>query len=229
MSVTRNVFVFSENPINNVSATFISPNRQYKSLKQYEQDNGIIVEGNNIKNLFIDTYKYSDVVEFRINNPTIHRDAIFKRVNIGLVDEIVSDFTQGSLEASYDIFSGESVPAELRASVKKHMSIFLFTLSEFIDAGYYKFENKRKVEDWCICFSEPIMEYFIHYFEIKTQSPDIGIVDEFLTNPQFRHMITEAMLQVAAHYSINKGTVSPVDLIDKSWDDSAIVKKMCRV
>jgi len=223
MSVQHNVFVLG-NPVNTIDAVFIPAN---SSIQQYENKHGTIQQTNYIRNLFIDVNTYKDVIEFRIQNPTVHRDAIFKQSIMEEIPNMIAVFKNDSLTPTYDIFSGQRLKSpDLRPSVSKHLNIFMFVLTEFLDAGYYNLENRRKVQDWCICFSDPIMEYFINYFEIKTQSPDIHLVDEFLTNPQFRQMITECMLHVAAHYAINNNIITHIELLNTNWSDTKIIKKI---
>ena len=86
-----------------------------------------------------------------------------------------------------------------------------------MSAGYHKGENKRKVPDWCLCFGEPIMKYFINYFEIPTEAPDIGVVDQFLTTPQYREMITIQMMKFLANFAVNNDIVDPGNV--DSWYD----------
>lgn len=224
MSVQYKVFIFG-NPISEINAVFISPST---SILQYEHKHGAIEQTHTTHNLFIDINTYSNVIEFRIQNPTVHRDVLFKQARLDQIPNIISEFEKGALTPTYDIFSGEVFEGspELKKSVSKHLKIFMFVLTEFLDAGYYDLENKRKVQDWCICFSDPIMEYFIDYFEIKTQNPDIHLVDEFLTNPQFRQMITECMLHVASHYAINHNIISHIELLNANWSDTNIVKRI---
>lgn len=237
MSVQYKVFILgdpSENPSaaaavakNKAMVVFISQST-HQSILQYEDKYGFIEQTHTKQNLFIDVGTYRNVVEFRVQNPTVHREALFKQARFDEIPSIIAEFENGTLTPTYDIFSGEVLDGspELKKSVSKHLKIFMFVLTEFLEAGYYDLENKRKVQDWCICFSDPIMDYFINYFEIKTQSPDIPLVDEFLTNPQFRQMITESMLHVAAHYAVNHNIISHVELLNTSWSDTNIIKKI---
>ena len=101
--------------------------------------------------------------------------------------------------------------------VVKHIKIFYYVLLQYMSAGYHKGQNTRKIPDWCICFGEPIMKYFIHYFEIPTEAPDIGVVDQFLTTPQYREMITIQMMKFMANYVINNNMIDPADV--ESWYD----------
>jgi len=237
MSIQYKVFILGDPSVNPSAAAavaknkamvvFISPST-HPSILQYEQKYGVIEQTHSIQNLFIDIDGYSNVIEFRVQNPMVHRDALFKQARLDEIPNIITEFEKGALAPTYDIFSGEVLDGsqELKKSVSKHLKIFMFVLTEFLEAGYYDLENKRKVQDWCICFSEPIMDYFINYFEIKTQSPDIHLVDEFLTNPQFRQMITESMLHVAAHYAVNHNIISHVELLNANWSDTKIIRRI---
>ena len=63
-----------------------------------------------------------------------------------------------------------------------HLDVFLEVLIEFINAGYHEEKNISKIPDWCITFTEPIMEYFIEYFNIETECEDI-----FFCRPIFNY------------------------------------------
>ena len=91
-------------------------------------------------------------------------------------------------------------------AIKYHLNSFLEVLIEFVNAGYHEEKNLQKIPDWCVTFTEPIMEYFIEYFEIKTEADDIFLVDQFLTTPEFRKMITVLMAKVVSKYKFENLT-----------------------
>ena len=127
---------------------------------------------------------------------------------------------EGDIFGFYDIFSGKHL-GELMTDdyldTKKHIKILFYIMLQYMGAGYHKGLNLRKIPDWCVCFSDPILKYFIKYFDIETESPDISIVDQFLTTPQFREMITIQLMKVMANYVINNQLVDIRDV--ESWYD----------
>lgn len=107
-----------------------------------------------------------------------------------------------SLKSSHpDIFNPKDINLKDK-ELKYHIDVFQEVLTHYLEAGYEQNKNLKKVPDWCVTFTEPVMEYFIEYFEIKTEADDIFLVDQFLTTPDFRRMITDLMLKVLSKYKI---------------------------
>lgn len=230
-------FVFDTNVPMRVSkgVVYISPYGTdyvsiFNSIKQYEENVGEIVESSESRNVFIDRGVYSSVVDFKVNNPTLPRDSIYLQTDatiVSIVNKLKSKYDYKRLE--YDILSGDNIDRlEYKESeaLNKNLKVFCYTMIQFMSAGYHKRENTKKIPDWCVCFEEPIMKYFISYFEIKTEAPDINIVDQFLTNPQFREMITICMMRVMANYVVNNALVDIKDV--KSWHDTKMWMVLAR-
>ncbi len=116
-------------------------------------------------------------------------------------------FSLKNLKTNYPNFFVDKVSNLIEQDESKyHLNSFLEVLIEFINAGYHEEKNLQKIPDWCVTFTEPIMEYFIEYFEIKTEADDIFLVDQFLTTPEFRKMITELMAKVVSNYKFENLT-----------------------
>ena len=228
MNPSRNVFVFTANSsvflgASDVKIVVISRASKYRSLDEYQKSN-TIDESDDTKNLFIDVDRYGTAMEFRVMNPTAPVDSIF--IKTDNVHAAVNAFKADKLSPSYDIFKGESIdklPSGEQDQVKRYMATLTYRMLMYMSAGYHKFENTKKIDDWCVCFYDPIMLYFVHYFGIHSQCEDISIVDEFLTNAQFRHMITLELMKVVAHYAVNNKLLdvtkvhSWVDYEYKNW------------
>lgn len=191
----------------------------FRSIQQYEENTGDIEESEDVKNVFVDRGIYTSAVDFRVNNPTLPRESLFIKSDLSIV-KILKSIKDNRIVNGHDIFSAKSTLGysdEQVDDIEKHVKIFFYIMLQFMNAGYHKGKNLRKVPDWCLCFSEPIMKYFIHYFEIPTEAPDIGIVDQFLTTPQFREMITIQMMKFMANYVINNEIIEPNKV--ESWYD----------
>ena len=222
MNPSRNVFVFTANSslflgAPDVNVVVISRASKYRSLIEYQKSN-IVVESEDSKNLFIDVDRYGTAMEFRVMNPTAPVDSIFVKTDDVL--KTIEAFKADKIPRSYDIFAGESIaklPSDEQDQVKRYMASLMYRMLTYMSAGYHKFENTKKIDDWCVCFYDPIMLYFVHYFGIHSQSEDISIVDEFLTNTQFRHMITIELMKVAAHYAVNNKLLDVTKV--QSWVD----------
>ena len=224
MDLKYNFFVFeTEVPMNLTKGTiYITPYGEdyvniFRSISQYEKNVGIIEETENVKNVFIDRGVYTSSVDFRIKNPTLPRDSVFIQTQQNIKD-IMNMLKYNEDLGTYDIFSGKErvmIEPNENEDIDKNIKIFYYVMLQYMSAGYHKGQNKRKVPDWCVCFSEPIMKYFIHYFEILTEAPDIGVVDQFLTTPQFREMITIQMMKFMANYAVNNNIVEPSNV--DSW------------
>lgn len=189
----------------------------FRSLKQYEDNVEKIESLEDTVNVFVDRGVYSSAVDCRVNNPSLPRDCIFIRTDDN-ISKILKRLKNGDTYNYYDIFSAKSISdtnAEDVADISKYIKIFYYIMLQYMNAGYHRGKNTIKIPDWCVCFSEPIMKYFLEYFEIRTESPDISVVDEFLTNPQFREMITLQMMKFMANYSVNNNIVDPQDV--DSW------------
>ena len=116
-------------------------------------------------------------------------------------------FSLKNLKAKYPNFFVDKVSDLIQEDESKyHLNSFLEVLIEFVNAGYHEEKNLQKIPDWCVTFTEPIMEYFIQYFEIKTEADDIFLVDQFLTTPEFRKMITVLMAKVVSKYKFENLT-----------------------
>lgn len=139
---------------------------------------------------------YKSSLEFRLDHPDIGRNSKF----------VVTDDDNYRSIKTYDIFSGKDISdysESEREAAKKYITRILEIALYFIQAGYHREESLLKVPDWCVTFTEPIMEYLLTYFEIKTEADDIHPADQFLSTPQFRKLVTEILVEVLAHYSVN--------------------------
>lgn len=189
----------------------------FKSLSDYQKTVNNIEENDFTRNIFIARGDiYSSSLEFRIMHPTIPRDCIFIKTEESL-NSIIKGMEKDDI-VTYDIFSGNDISAldlEEEMAVKKEMKLMFYIMLQFMSAGYHEQKNKKKLPDWCVCFTEPIMKYFIQYFEIKTECEDINIQDQFLTNPQFREMITIQMLKLLSNYVVNNNFIETKEVT--SW------------
>lgn len=194
----------------------------FRSISQYEKTVAKIEENLFNRNIFVartDTFNSS--IEFRISEPTIPRDCIFIRTDDSLI-KLIKQVKDDDIY-NYDICSGNSIEnldIEDRMEAKKQIKLLFYITLQYMSAGYHERKNKKKIPDWCLCFGEPILKYFIEYFEIKTQSPDIPLEDEFLTNPQFREMLTKQLLKLLANYVVNNKIIDVGDV--KSWYDISL-------
>jgi len=226
MDTKYNFFIFVDYVPLNITkgAIYISPYGEdfvniFRSIKQFEENVGKIVEDDFIKNIFIDRGQYENVIQFRVENPYIPRSCLFLKTDDS-IKNITDKLKTGEKFSNYDIFSGKSISnisLDDQLAAKSYLKVFFYVMLQYMNAGYHKSQNLKKIPDWCVCFSEPVMDYFIEYFEIKSQSEDITIVDEFLTNPQFREMITVQMMKVLANYIINNKISIPSEIT--SWQD----------
>lgn len=226
MDTKYRIFVFETGvPMNLTKGTiYITPYGEdyvniFRSLSQYEKNVEKIEETEDMKNIFIDRGMYSSSVDFRIKNPTMPRDSVFVQTNQS-VPVILNKIKYEEDLQLYDIFSGKQrgpIEPNENDDIDKNIKIFYYVMLQYMNAGYHKGQNKSKIPDWCICFGEPIMKYFIHYFEISTEAPDIGVVDQFLTTPQYREMITIQMMKFMANYVVNNELVDTEDV--ESWYD----------
>lgn len=226
MDIKYNFFIFVDYVPMNITkgAIYISPYGEdfvniFRSIKQYEDNVGKISEDDFTKNIFVDRGQYENVIEFRVENPYIPRDCLFLKTDDS-IKKITDKLKSGVNLKPYDIFSGKSISnitLDEQLASKNYLKVFFYVMLQYMNAGYHIRQNRKKIPDWCVCFSESVMEYFIQYFEIKTQSEDITVVDEFLTNPQFREMITNQMMKVLANYIINNKISRPSEIT--SWQD----------
>lgn len=225
MDTKYNFFIFETMVPMNLTkgAIYITPYGEdyvniFRSITQYEKNIGKIEETDDNKNVFVDRGIYSSSIDFRIKNPELPRESIFIQTD-KTVPSILNKIKYGEID-TYDVFSGKSIldlDSQDSEDMKQNVKIFFYIMLQYMSAGYHKGKNIRKIPDWCICFSEPIMKYFIHYFEIETEAPDIGVVDQFLTTPQFREMITIQMMKFMANYVVNNDIIEPSDV--DSWYD----------
>ena len=199
----------------------------YTSMEQYIEQKGDIEEHILHRNVFVargDTFPSS--IDFRISEPNIPRDSIFVKSE-ETIEDILRDIKKDSLK-TYDIFSGGNIDGFEKKTIVKQIKILFYITYNYMSAGYHLGKNDRKIPDWCICFSDPILEYFIAYFEIPTESPDITVVDQFLTTPQFRKMVTIQFLKVLSNYSINNHLIDISKV--ESWENmrmwEGILKKL---
>jgi len=226
MDTKYNFFVFTNTIPSKASkgVIYITPFGEnyvniFRSISQYENTVAKIEENDFNRNIFVartDTFNSS--VEFRISEPTIPRDCIFIRTDDSLM-KLIKQVKDNDIY-TYDIFSGKSkegIDIDDEMEVKKQIKLLFYITLQYMSAGYHERNNKKKIPDWCLCFGEPILRYFIEYFEIKTQSPDIPHEDEFLTNPQFREMMTKQLLKLMANYVVNNKIVDISEV--KSWYD----------
>lgn len=228
MDIKYNFFVFETSvPMNLVKKTiYITPYGEdyvniFRSISQYEKTIGDIEETDENRNIFIDRGVYTSSVDFRIKNPTLPRNSIFIQSQEP-ISNILIRLKKGDIK-NYDFFSGEStegLDSNDLIDVENNIKIIFYVMLQYMTAGYHKGKNLRKIPDWCVCFSEPVMKYFIHYFEIPTEAPDISIEDQFLTTPQFRGMITMQLLKFMANYSVNNEIIDPDDV--ESWYDTKL-------
>ena len=228
MATKYNFFVFETSvPMNLVKgAIYITPYGEdyvniFRSISQYEKTIGDIEETDESRNIFVDRGVYTSSVDFRIKNPTLPRDSIFIQSQEP-IPNILIRMKKGDIKP-YDFFSGKSTEGLNRSDlndVQNNIKIVFYVMLQYMTAGYHKGKNIRKIPDWCVCFSEPVMKYFIHYFEIPTEAPDIDVVDQFLTTPQFREMITMQLLKFMANYSVNNKIIDPSDV--ESWYDAKL-------
>ena len=224
MDVKYKFFVFETGVPMNLTkgAIYITPYGEdyvniFRSITQYEKNIGKIEETEENKNVFIDRGMYTSSVDFRIKNPTMPRESIFIQTDNSIKDILNMIKRKEDLQL-YDIFSGKErimIEPNENEDIDKNIKIFYYVMLQFMSAGYHKRQNTRKIPDWCLCFAEPIMKYFIHYFEIPTEAPDIGVIDQFLTTPQYREMITIQMMKFMANYSVNNDIIDPSDV--DSW------------
>jgi hypothetical protein len=227
-----NIIVFTNSKIRyeGMGETFINPNAEeshesYTSIKRYLKENPIevksmndFVEDDEIRHICIDRGMFETGVDFRIEMPYFPRNTVFVKSKLS-IERILKDIEEGkSSEIPYDIFSAESIknlkPKEKKA-VKSHMVVLLKALVNFMNAGYHKGLNERKIADWCANFHDPVFVYFFYFFEIKTEIKIIDIRDQFLTTPQFREMITNTIMKFVANFSVNNGLIDPSEV--PSW------------
>lgn len=216
MNPSHTAFVFTSkasnlpSTVDGVSVVIISMESRFRSLEEYRKEN-TITESEDSMNLFVDIDRYNNMVEFRVMNPHAPANSIFAKTDD--VHRTIDAFSKNKLPPSYDILAGQNtadLPSRDREQVQVYMASLMYRMLKYMSAGYHKYENIAKIDDWCVCFYDPIMLYFITYFGIHSQSEDISIVDEFLTNAQFRHMITIELMKVSAHHAVNN------DLLDVS-------------
>lgn len=209
MNPSRTAFVFTSNSsnlpstIDDVSIVMISMDSRFRSLEEYQKEN-TITESEDSMNLFVDIDRYNNMVEFRVMNPGAPTNSIFVKTDD--VRTTIYEFSRNKLSPSYDILAGQNtdnLSDRDKEQVQVYMASLMYRMLKYMSAGYHKYENVVKIDDWCVCFYDPIMLYFITYFGIHSQSEDISIVDEFLTNSQFRHMITIELMKVSAHFAVN--------------------------
>lgn len=218
MDTKYNFFVFVSGVPMNITkgVVYITPYGEdyiniFRSITQYKKTIGDIEESDENKNIFIDRGVYSSSLDFRIKNPTLPRESIFIQTDES-VAKILNKLKNNEEIEKYDIFSAKDttdLEENELTDLKQNMKIFYYIMLQYMSAGYHKGQNKRKIPDWCLCFSEPIMKYFLHYFEILTESPDINVVDQFLTTPQYREMITLQMMKFMANYLVNNKIIDP--------------------
>ena len=198
----------------------------FRSIEQYENSVGKISESENMTNVFVDRDLFSSVVSFRVNLPNLPRGSRFIKSEEH-VKTILDKLHKGEKFEEYDIMSGDSIEdldSDSEKDVKDYMKTFSEVLLNFIEAGYHERQNIKKIPDWMLTFEEPIMKYMISYFEIKTACEDIFLVDQFLTTPQFREMITGIMMRVMAHFFINNEYIDIKDV--SSWKDTEMWKSL---
>ena len=226
MDTKYNFFVFTNSIPSKTSkgVIYITPFGEdyvsiFRSISQYEENVSKIEENGFNRNIFVArSGTFDSSVEFRISHPFLPRDSIFIKTDDSIA-KLIKMVKEDQL-STYDIFSGKSiarVDAEDVTTITKEIKILYYVMLQYMSAGYHERKNQKKIPDWCICFSEPIMKYFVEYFEIKTESPDIHIVDQFLTNPQFREMITIQLLKLLSNYVVNNNLIDLKDV--KSWYD----------
>ena len=195
----------------------------YTSMTEYMVHNGEIEENVLRRNIFVARGdRFSTSLEFRLSEPLAPRDSIFVKSEESLED-ILEGVKNGSL-IPYDIFSGDNIAGFEKEAIVKQIKILFYVMYTYMAVGYHLGKNDKKIPDWCVCFSEPILKYFIAYFEIPTESPDITIVDQFLTTPQFRKMITMQLLKVLSNYVINNGIIEISEV--KTWEDMKMWRRL---
>ena len=174
------------------------------------------LEGDGPKMFVARPDQFRSAVDFRVLHPKKHRESVF----------VLSNNLDIPSESPYNIFSGKStrtLDSQDKEAVSEYRGILYDAMINFLKAGYHREKSLIKISDWCVNFTEPIMQYLLTYFEIETEAEDINIVDQFLSTPQLRKLITEILVEVLAHYSINNEIISNSDVSDwydvKMWEE----------
>lgn len=74
-------------------------------------------------------------------------------------------------------------------------------ISQMLNAGYHQLLNKRKIDDWIIHFTDPLLSEYIEVYNVTTSAPDKTITDEFLENSQFRKVFLDMLINTSATYA----------------------------
>lgn len=171
--------------------------------------------------IIVNNFEYP--IMARLQNPEIPQtNLIITKKSMGTDSDITEDSLDKYITADYNIFSGSAIKTndkKLTKYIYGIMSELNDVLIEFMKAGYHLYKenedekvyNKNRISDWIINFEYPILKMFKLYYGIETSCEDIMFVDEFLDNPQFRHMITLIMMKLIVNFVNNndlKGIVN---------------------
>lgn len=160
--------------------------------------------------------KIKHPIDVRLQNPEIP-------YNIQIYTEYYNKKVGGNFEEEedkkkynydYNIFSGNFInydDLELNSKIGSIMKELIDILIQFMEAGYHLYTkteeesvyNRKRIDDWIINFEYPILKMFKLYYGIETSCEDIVFADEFLDNPQFRHMITSIMMKLIVNFANN--------------------------
>lgn len=97
---------------------------------------------------------------------------------------------------------------------KKEYAKVVSIIYQMLNAGYHSGKNKKKIDDWIIHFTDPLLQEYLTEYKVKTSAPDKTVTDEFLENPQFRKVILDMFIVTASNYGA-ENKLKFADLVDK--------------
>ena len=226
------IFVFGEKKSTELeNVVFIGKQHEYNSLENYlnisKNYNKFIFTKNYLGNNFFESNDifisriHKTPLVLRLQETTIPREATVITSEEKL--EKIIENTEDYIQDDYDIFSGGKILSDrkdVKISIIENISILSNVLYQFLGAGYLTLENNKKIDDWIICFQEPILDIFIRYFRFTTSADDTKFSDEFLINPKLRRNTCIVLMKVISNYLIKNKYIGLEDVSKfKSWEN----------
>lgn len=217
MSTSSVILVFGKKNIgNNFENYEVKYTSSYKKYLKDEEEN--LIDGDIIINQI-----YKDQLSLRLDNPEIPFEVkIINYSNKIKNEEALEDLIEKQKHDDYNVlYFTERYKGKKNETMDKFYTDMYIIVDQMIRAGYLEYKNYNKVDDWILTFQEPCMKLFVEYYKPELSNEFSTYEIEFLSNPQFRHLILISFMKILAnHLVLNKKFKKDVDWTNPSvWID----------
>ena len=156
------------------------------------------------------SYEHDTPLAFRLQEYQLPREnlaVVTKEKNLVQV----LDLEEYNYNEDYDIFYGtkiNSIEKKTKIIILESLKLMVDIMYQMLDAGYLENKSTQKIEDWILSFEHPVLKIFKIYHQLETSNDSIDVEEEFLINPQFRHMILIMIMKIMANFIINNEMIT---------------------